>query len=151
MKTIPVNKPVLVDFMNKCLNKISYELGAKARFGAKPLRDFTKIDCSGFVRWLIHMASGVRMPDGSWNQRVWCQKQGFKQNPYKSVAGLKDNRLRIAFIDPTKGKSGHVWLIINGKTIESYGGHGVGRRRWNSLGLYLKAKYCFTLTDVMEN
>jgi cell wall-associated NlpC family hydrolase len=151
MKTINISKPVLVDFMYQCLNRVKYKMGAKARLGDTPMKDFVYIDCSGFVRWLLHIASGVRMPDGSYNQRKWCEQQGFAVNPYRKVAGLKDNRLRIAFIDASKGKAGHVWLIVNGKTIESYGGHGVGRRRWNSLGLYLKAKYCFTLTDVMAN
>lgn len=151
MKTLPINKPVLVDFMNQCLDKVKYHLGAKAKFGSRPMKDFAEIDCSGFVRWLLHMCCGVRIPDGSYNQRVWFQKQGYKTNPYKVVAGLRDNRLRIAFMNPVDGESGHVWLICNGKTIESYGGHGVGRRGWDTTVLIDNVDFCFTISDVMSN
>jgi len=150
MKTLPVNKAVLVDFMNQCIKKgIKYKLGAKVRFST-PVKDFLYIDCSGFVRWLLHMCSGVRIPDGSWNQRKYFEEQGYKQNPYAMVAGLKDNRLRIAFMNPVGGKSGHVWLVINGQTIESRSGKGVSRRRWNSPSLLNNVDYCFTITDVLN-
>jgi hypothetical protein len=62
-------------------------------------------------------------------------------------AGLEDGRLRIAFIATKPGHVGHVWLILNGKTIESWGGHGPGRRSWNVKALRERVTSCYVLTN----
>jgi hypothetical protein len=94
------------------------------------------------------------MPLGSWNQEEWCEDQGFKQTDYLQHAKLHDNRLRIAFAHATdKMPTRHVWLIYNGKTYESYGGHGVDSRAWNAKidkgrsSLDQIVSTCFVLTD----
>ena len=127
-KTIKVDRSRLVDLMEACYGK-HYRFGAKVALDAAP-SSFDECDCSGFVRWLLHGSTSdqLEVPDGSWNQHQWCRTNGFKATDYSAVAGLKDSRLRIAFIEPRRGRAGHVWLIINGGTIESYGGHGPGRR-----------------------
>ena len=130
---------------------VKYKLDAKPAMGAIPGADFTVSDCSGFVRWLIDGATAgmVTPPDGSWNQHDWCIQQKFKSDEYLQVAGLGDNRLRIAFINPAGGEPGHVWLILNGQTIECCGGRGVCRRPWNTAVLRLDVAACYVLTGVL--
>jgi hypothetical protein len=157
MNTIEVDRSELVRLMKQCFSfvgfvtKIKYSLGAKPRMGAIPGLGFGKADCSGFVRWLVYGASHgkVSMPDGSWHQQRWCERMGFKRTSYGTF-GLNDDRLRIAFISPKKGKIGHVWLCINGMTIESYGGHGAGRRPWNTPVLLRNVDSCYVLTEPMH-
>jgi hypothetical protein len=135
--------------MNSSFGEVKYELGTKPSFGAKPEIDFKTADCSGFVRWLLYGASNgkVRIALGSWYQHKWCKDEGFKHVVYSEVAGLKDSRLRIAFIEAHGGKVGHVWLTINGQTIECYGGHGAGRRPWDTPVLLNNVSACYVLTD----
>jgi hypothetical protein len=148
MKIISVIRDRLVERIKAAFACVKYEMGAKPHLGSLPCADFTTSDCSGFVRWLIYAATDgkVTMPLGSWTQRKWCQEQGFKQTCYANC-GLMDSRLRIAFMDPECSEAGHVWLIINGQTIECYGGHGAGRRPWNTNVLRKNVDYCFVLTD----
>jgi cell wall-associated NlpC family hydrolase len=155
MNTIPIDRAELVRLMKSCfsfkdrlLTYIKYRLGAKARMAAVPVEDFRSIDCSGFVRWLVYNSTHgeVLMPDGSWHQQEWVKSQGFKRTDYK-YAGLNDSRVRIAFIN-TKGKKvGHVWLIVNSQTIESYSGRGAGRRPWNTPVLLKNVDACYVLSD----
>jgi hypothetical protein len=122
---------------------IEYGLGSKATLGTS-IGQIKQIDCSGFVRYAIYAASSgsVRMPDGSWFQEGWCRQQGFASCNYMQSAGLNDGAVRIAFL---QGTIRHVWLILNGQTMESYGGHGPGRRMWNNSRL-TGASPCFLLT-----
>lgn len=149
MKTIPINRARLIERMVAAFTCVKYRLGAKPRLGTLPGVSFTESDCSGFVRWLIYAASigKVKMPTGSVLQREWCEENGFKRTDYNLHARLEDSRLRVAFINPGGGKVGHVWLVINGQTIESYGGHGAGRRPWNDPVLVRNVDHCFVLTD----
>jgi cell wall-associated NlpC family hydrolase len=149
-KTIKVDRERLVESINATVGRVAYKLGAKPGMGTSPL-GMAQADCSGYVRWLIHRIthSEVLMPDGSWHQAKWCADQGFKLTDY-SMCGLKDDRLRIAFIPTYRGSVGHVWLVVNGKTIESYGGKGVGRRPWNQKTLRSKVTECYVLTEPMN-
>ena len=126
---------------------VKYKLGAKAvDIGHLPHAG-TSIDCSGWLRVLLKRAACITIPDGSWAQRMWCEAQGFKRSTYdKDGAGRMDGRVRIGFIRPRQGRSGHVWLILNGQTFESYSRHGPGRRPWNTKVL-LQCKDVFVLTD----
>ena len=148
---IPVNLTALNELFGKVNGKVGYWLNAKPRAGAKP-GTFKLSDCSGFVRWLLPLicTEHIDIPDGSVHQRLWCAKQGFKLTSYKTSAPLKDGRLRIAFIRPKGRKVGHVWLVLNGHTMESYGGHGIGRRLYSEGVLMRRVSDCFVLTDPLD-
>ena len=98
-----------------------------------------KVDCSGFVRWLIwHAVADTgnsvdkyiasTFPDGSWNQEQWVKSRSYKKSGFDAGL-LKDGAVRIAFKD---GRIRHVVLIANGMTFESHGGKGPAMRRWGS-------------------
>ncbi len=122
---------------------VSYGLGSKAPepFSAKVC--FRRIDCSGFVRWALWVATrgAVLLPDGSYLQNDWCAAQGFKHADSAAYANtaLHDGHVRLCFHKPGgRGGDGigHVWLVYGdgsgeAMTLESYGGHGPGRRPWN--------------------
>lgn len=156
-KTISVDREILVACIkNSTDGHISYELGAKAPSLDCDSNAIDKIDCSGYVRWAVHRITEgiVTMPDGSWNQRVWCQNQDFNVCDY-SDCGNKDDILRIAFLDPTVKngkvvKAGHVWLVVNRSTIESRGGVGPSRRPWNNKTLFNNVDFCFELTKPLS-
>ena len=155
MKTIAVDRAELVrlmkrsfSFTNRLVTYVRYKLGAKLALGSEPSPNTRTVDCSGYVRWLLYGATlgQTAMPDGSWNQQAWVREQGFEEVPYSDCA-RRDGRLRIAFINPRKRKVGHVWLCISASTIESWGGHGAGRRSWDTPVLRNNVSACFVLTD----
>lgn len=148
---IRIDRLRLIGSMKACFGAVKYQMGAKPRLHGMPLDDFTRADCSGFVRWLVHRASygKTTLPMGSWYQRRWCQGHDLKLTDY-AHCGLGDNRLRIAFFNPRPGRSGHVWLVINGQTIECYGRHGVGRREWDTPVLADNVDFCFVLTEMLQ-
>lgn len=113
---------------------VRYFLGAKADAGGRaldawPIR-YSHIDCSGWVRAALAFATqgALVIPDGSVNQREWCEGHGLKRSNYAALL-RRDNVIRIAFIRATAAEHiGHVYLCYNGRTLESYGGHGPGSR-----------------------
>jgi hypothetical protein len=123
---------------------VGYKLGAKARFKT-PLAAIDDIDCSGFVRYAIYHATDgqVQMPDGSWNQDDWCKGQKFQVVDYRSTAGTEDGLVRVAFLHTPP--VGHVWLVLDGETIESHGGAGPDRRDWHTKILYGHVSKCYVL------
>lgn len=139
---LPLVIGLLLAAMNACVKrKVRYGLGAKApehkapadHFSAVP--DFAAIDCSGWVRWAIFIATKgkVLIPDGSYVQNDYFREQGCKPTDYHNCA-LRDGHVRIAFHRPGgRGgdKTGHVWICYNGFTLESFGGHGPGSRNWD--------------------
>ena len=153
-QVLTINRQALVDAINASVGKVKYRLGAKPKMSAVPGQPgFRVCDCSGYVRWMLHQL-GVHCPDGSWYQQDWCKQRGFKSTTY-SNARLSDDRLRLAFINTAPGKVGHVWFIINGYTIECYGGHGTGRRPWNAnlsggRRLDTLADACYVLTGPLS-
>jgi hypothetical protein len=152
------------DFAQLERQGVAYGLGAKAegyvyegiRWNpnstgqlSTPMNTIKHLDCSGFVRYALYRATETKLviPDGSQNQREWCEKQAadkllHKVSKYENTNKyLTKERLFIAFIKPWTngcGTIGHVWLIgqfdkdISAETMESYGGHGVGSRPWNA-------------------
>lgn len=127
---------------------VSYGLGSKApSLDSEPGTGFKRIDCSGFVRWLIWKASGrtVRMPDGSWIQHEWIREHGFKQSTVEA-GKLLDGRVRVAIMTPHGGGVGHIALIHNGRTMESHGGKGPDRRPWTGNGWQAKCSV-YVLAD----
>jgi hypothetical protein len=132
-------------FLSACEHstpRVTYRLGAKVPFlGAVPGRDFTEVDCSGFIREMIRLSTTptAAFPDGSVVQHDWIRSKGFEK---ASVAdGLKDDGvIRIAFLRPqdTSSKVGHVLLLSAGMTLESHSGVGPDSRRWTGTGFQAK-------------
>jgi len=94
------------------------------------------IDCSGFVRWILFRATHNQLviPDGSWHQAEWAQEAGLKRSDIES-GKLLDGVVRLAYMKPLTSRGiGHIALIHNGRTIESSGKRGPGRRAWTGKG-----------------
>lgn len=109
---------------------VGYALGAKADDLLSVPPDYDAIDCSGWVRAAIAVATEGRtvLPDGSQAQNDWCAAQGLKRSGW-AACRLQDGLTRIAFIRPGPHRSvGHVYLCRLGRTLESWGGHGPGSR-----------------------
>lgn len=130
--------------------RVRYGMGCKAPALDCDSHEITRIDCSGYVRYVLARATSQRLilPDGSWEQRAWCETRLRQLARYADVAYAKEDpsRLFIAFIEPGAigpGKAGHVWLVLAGRTLESYGGVGVGSRPWDAWTLkrYASAAY----------
>lgn len=129
-------------------NNVRYGLGAKAASMSSAPSNISRIDCSGEFRYLAANATDQKLiiPDGSWIQRAWFEKQGLKQVPYSECGKADPDRLFAAFMTAGVngvGRVGHVWWINNGRTLESYGGHGVGTRDWNHGSLVRHVHKCF--------
>jgi hypothetical protein len=132
-------------FLTACMTstpRVRYGLGAKAKPGAVPGRDFQAIDCSGFVRETIRRSTdlGNTFPDGSVVQHDWVKGHDFVEED-RSVGTMQDGVVRIAFLDPHDSGEGigHVVLLHNGKTLESHGGGGPDERNWTVQGWQAKA------------
>jgi hypothetical protein len=137
--TIPFNIAGALAFLRNCENsipRVGYQLGAKIPPNGVPGRDFTAVDCSGFVREEVRRATnlGNNFPDGSVVQHQWVQRKGFASDTVSS-GSRTDGVVRIAFLSPTPSrKIGHVVLIHNGTTLESHGGVGPDSRPWTGSG-----------------
>lgn len=145
---LPLDPGKLRAYLAECEKRgVRYDLGAKAPSGhlADFPPDYSRIDCSGFVRAMLAYASAgeIVIPDGSVNQRNWFAARNFKPAAFSNCSEL-DGRLRICFLAPsdTPERIGHVWLCLNARTLESYGAHGPGSRAWNS-GLLAKCHAAF--------
>lgn len=132
-------------FLQACqAARVGYALGAKVPDdNSVPGRDFTTVDCSGFVRAAVHRATDptVPFPDGSVVQQDWVRAKGF------ACVGvgdgmLADGKVRIAFLNPqdSQGGVGHVVLVCNAFTAESHGGVGPDSRPFDGTGWQSKAK-----------
>ena len=149
----PVDIPSLLHLMALCVAAgIRYLMGGKARdITAVPL-DVSRIDCSGFARWLLYHAThgALLLPDGSCNEGDALAKFGFKPSNPANCA-LLDGHVRVCVHEADdKDGTGHIWLVLNGVTLESHGGVGVSSRAWNvmlSSGYRLNelATHCYVL------
>ena len=127
----PINVPKLQSYLNICVARgIGYGLGAKATNLTAIPPDYHEIDCSGWVRAAVAVATAGKtiMPDGSVTQHDWCDRMGLKVSSRGALL-LLDDLTRIAFIAPCPAHPvGHVYLTRNTRTLESWGGHGPGSR-----------------------
>lgn len=146
-------------FMEMDTAGVQYGLGAKAPYLDIEPSKIKQIDCSGFTRYAIYKASDgkLTMPDGSQNQRVWCENKLKPANSYTDVLKAGQRSLYVAFIKPwTNGCQavGHVWFVTrldgddNPDTMESHGGVGVDSRRWDYLTLKRQVYSCFEIPVV---
>jgi hypothetical protein len=149
MKTIDIDRARLTNRMQAAFGVVKYQFSAKSELTAVPGIGFDLSDCSNFTRWLIFQASlgKTTFPQGSVEQHQRCQEDGFAADEYHLCAPLGDNKLRIAFIPVTPNHCGHVWLVLNGQTIECCGGKGACRRPWNAAPLITEVTACYTLTS----
>lgn len=144
--TMPLNISGASSFLNSCINsspRVRYGLGAKVPFhGATPGTNFTRVDCSGFVREAIWRATTphLNFRDGSVVQHDWIRTQGFKRST-PDAALSRDGAIRIAFLRPQDAPRGvgHVALVHNAQTLESHGGVGPNSRPWTKTGWQARA------------
>jgi len=152
MTILKIDRAKLGDLMERTFLHHAYRMGAKPPLGSRP-EQWTKADCSGYLRWLLYGCTNpaLKLPEGSVQQHLWCESHALKPTApdYATNAGLMDDRLRIAFIEPKGQKAGHVWLVINGMTIESRSGKGPSRRLWDSPVLKNNVSACYVLTEAM--
>ncbi len=149
----PIDLKKFTDTFHAMLH-VKYRLGAKCSLSAKP-NEIREIDCSGFARLILSRATDGKLviPDGSWNQREWCEKAGLRKlKKYSDVqyAAKDPKRLFICFVKPVVigkvvVKAGHVWFVSCGVTIESRGGAGVSSRYWNQAFARLRGAVAFEL------
>lgn len=129
--SLPLDPERLSRYLGTCLAQgVGYELGAKAHDLEAVPPDYHAIDCSGWVRAAVCVATEgrVTMPDGSVVQNDWCAAAGLKRSDFAGCR-LCDGLTRIAFIRANGFHPvGHVYLARNGRTLESFGGHGPGSR-----------------------
>ncbi|HET7460331.1 MAG TPA: hypothetical protein VFJ82_03750 [Longimicrobium sp.] len=151
--TLPLDMGRVRAFLDACTGstpRVTYGLGAKVPFlGAVPGKGFTRVDCSGFVREAIRLATNPRtpFPDGSVVQHEWVRAKGFRKSNVEAAKNV-DGAVRIAFLRPQDVASGigHVVLVQNARTFESHGGTGPDSRAWDGKGWQAKA-FVYRLTD----
>jgi hypothetical protein len=150
---LPVDFDKMDAYLAECVRLgVVYHMDGKAPEGqlsAFPPK-FSEIDCSGFARCILAYATNaapggpVVIPDGSYIQHQWFADHGFKATDYSNAAS-QDGHLRIAFIQPTENEAGHVWLIRNGKTLESHADVGPSARPWNTPVLINNVAACYVV------
>jgi hypothetical protein len=146
--TISIQTSDLLDICGKLMDgHVSYSLGAKApSLNCDPVR-ITQIDCSGFVQYVLYKASNrsVHLRSGSWFQNDWCSKNLAKVDYASALES--DGWLRLGYFPGTGTRAGHIWLILDGNTLESHGGKGPDRRAWNDNKLINNVKKCYKLAQ----
>ncbi len=134
--------------------RLSTLWGVRYKFGAKfdsisvehPMG--RRVDCSGYIRWLVlHGSNGeLLLPDGSVNQHAFILQQGFPMREYSKALLNASGAVYINFFRPTKILAGHVWLLHNGKTMESHFGKGINSRSGQLLARMGRKVYCYRLS-----
>jgi cell wall-associated NlpC family hydrolase len=140
--TLDVDTAAMDAFLAACIGstpRVGYRLGAKIGPGQVPGRDFTAVDCSGFVRELMRRCTivGAQFPDGSVIQHDWVKARGFVP-----ADEAKPGMVYLAFLSPadTASHIGHVVFVRDGRTIESHGGVGPDSRPWTRSGWQRQAR-----------
>jgi hypothetical protein len=140
--------PLMHEVLMRSLKlKSKYRLGAKFRSVLDRFPQGQPVDCSGFFRWVLIQASGgnLRVPDGSWMQREWCDDMKFLKVPYSQAIRAGGNEVYAAFIKPVGPIAGHVWIVRNGVTWESFSGKGIGNRKATHTTLRLRCYACYRI------
>jgi hypothetical protein len=111
---------------NATKHKIPYVWGMKPDIHSDSA-DIRGSDCSGYIRWLFGR-QGIVLPEGSMEQSEYFNN--VLKYIHMERYSLTENRniLYLCHAAVTPSHAGHIWLAFNRKTIECYGGHGVGSR-----------------------
>ena len=143
----------LVDICNKLMDgHVSYVLGSKAPHFDTDAAKIKTIDCSGFVQYVLYNASNKTaiLKSGSYYQNQWCLDHKLDKVAY-STAAESDGWLRLGYFAASKTQSsGHIWLILGGKTLESHGGKGPDRREWNTNVLTKNVTACYKVAQLFS-
>jgi hypothetical protein len=145
--SIFVNNNKLTEFLNQMMDgHVGYHLGAKVEPLSKDPKAVNQVDCSGFVRYLVYKVCNLVITSGgTWWQNEWCKSHLQSEANYK-CAGQRDGVIRIGYFPKPSGlAAGHIWLILNGMTIESHGHTGPDRRAWNTSVLVTHVKNTYVL------
>ena len=129
---------------------VSYEMNAKASPLDLDPAKIKKLDCSGFVQYVLYNATSKSafLKSGSWYQNQWCIAQKLEKVAY-STANQSDGWLRLGYFPaPKKGQYGHIWLILDGRTLESHGGKGPNSRAWDTNVLKNSVTACYKVAQV---
>jgi hypothetical protein len=134
--------------------RLSTLWGVRYRFGAKfdSIEDEhpigRSVDCSGYIRWLVYHGSNkaLKLPDGSYVQHTFIQQQGFPIREYRAALLNETGAVYICFLRPAGRLAGHVWLLRNGRTMESHYGKGINSRSGTVLSLMGRKVYCYRLS-----
>ena len=151
-KKIMIDGEKLKTFMDDMLDgHVKYGLGKKASPLTIEPAKIKRIDCSGFVQYLLYTVTRgtVKIKAGSWHQNKYFEDNRFEQVEYQTAAAKKDNVLRLGyFFGGGGGGIGHIWFVLNGETIESHGSKGANRRPWSTSVLTNKVERCYVIGNV---
>jgi hypothetical protein len=127
---VEVDLDTLQTVFDRLEGRVEYSMGAKAPTLDCDTSEIHELDCSGFVRYILAKSTsqGLITPDGSVGIHAWAAAN-LQQCPYADVA--EGTGLYIAFIAPSGGVPGHVWLCRQGSTRECCGSEGVCSRPWD--------------------
>ena len=151
--SITVDSAKLYEISDALMNgTVKYFLGSKANLNSEPTTIKT-IDCSGFTQYAIYKAANkaVIFHGGSVMQREFCEQNLKLEKVDYATCAATDGWLRIAFLKKKGHIAGHVWMIHNGLTLESYDGgtaHGPGRRAWDIARLKDNVYVCYKLSQL---
>lgn len=133
----------------KMAGRVTYLMGAKARASAQT-SEIAELDCSGYVRYLMQRCGAPDFPDGTWDQSRWLAKSGWEPKEYGNLKHTVADPTRLFVAGFTEysdarghRRHGHIWLVHAGKTIECYGGVGVGSRAWSHKTLRSLVTFCY--------
>lgn len=113
-------------------------------------------DCSGYARAILDYATNMgtsAMPDGSWGEDEFFNHAGFKVTDYAECAN-SDGLVRLCVHRPGgRGgdATGHVWLCVNGHTVESCGGQGPFEQPWDTQWYVDHVDDCFVLGPLVPD
>ena len=144
-RKIAINEKKLTEFIDGMMGgHCEYGFGDKASPLTIDPSKVKKIDCSGFVQYLLYTVTNgsVRIRAGSWHQNKYFEDNNFEQVDYQTQASKKDGILRLGYF---KGSPGHIWFVKNAMTIESSGGKGPNRRSWSTSSLKNNVKRCYVI------
>jgi cell wall-associated NlpC family hydrolase len=150
--SIFVDNKRLTEFLKQIMDgHVHYAQHPRVELSTRP-EAVHVIDCSGFVRYVLFRVCDIALAqDGSWHLNEWCKSYLQSEAEYKCASQM-DGIIRVGYFAHPKGKpkhDGHIWLILNGWTMESHGGHGrhggPHRRRWNTKVLTHNVEHSYVL------